>query len=162
MNKYVAALFFLASTVIPASAGSVVTGEEHCVVHVADWDRLNIRSAPSSQGSIVARKRYGSCGIEVVGRCRNAWCPVEDGHVKGWANRRYLDMVSPALYCLRQGTQQKTRTLRAYPSFTSRALTTLGSSTCDIAFLPYARDGWQKIRSRGWEGWMKRQALSGE
>jgi hypothetical protein len=29
----------------------VVEGEEHCVVNVATWDRLNVRDEPSSSGA---------------------------------------------------------------------------------------------------------------
>lgn len=162
MKKYLTALLLLVWASLPVSAGSVVPGEEHCVVHVASWDRLNIRMGPSSNSSIVARKRYGSCGIQVVAECRGQWCPVEDGHVRGWAHRRYLDMISPALYCIQRGTPEVGRTVRAYPSYGSRPLVTLRSRSCDIAFLPYARDGWQKIRAGRWEGWVKRRVLSGE
>ena len=162
MKKYLFALLLLLSGSLPASADTVVPGEEHCVVHVASWDRLNIRSGPSPDHRIVARKRYGSCGIQVVARCRGDWCPVEDGHVRGWAHSRYLDMVSPALYCVRRGTPPETRTVRAYPSYESRPLVSLRSRTCNIAFLPYSRDGWQKIRVEGWEGWIERRAVSGQ
>lgn len=162
MKKYLIALLLMMSASVPAPAGTVVPGEEHCVVHVASWDRLNIRNGPSSQHAITGRKRYGSCGIQVVAKCWDQWCPVEDGHVKGWAHRRFLDMVSPSFYCVRRGTTEEVRTIRAYPSFESRRLFTLRSRNCDIAFLPYARDGWQKIRAQGWEGWVKRKILSGE
>ena len=162
MIRYLTAFLLLVSASVHVKADTVVPGEEHCVVHVASWDRLNIRTGPSSHHAIIARKRYGTCGIQVVAPCRDQWCPVGDGHVRGWAHRRYLDMISPALYCVRSGTPQEARTIRAYPSYESRPLFTLGSRSCDIAFLPYARDGWQKIRARGWEGWVRRKILSGE
>ena len=50
-----------------ASADPVVPGEEHCVVNVRSDDALNLRSAPESGAAVVARKRYGACGIVVTG-----------------------------------------------------------------------------------------------
>lgn len=148
---------------VPTSAAEtmVVSGEEHCVVNVSAGDRLNIRSGPSSGYRIVARKAYGSCGVMVVGDCRVAWCPVEDGHFKGWVNRQFISMVSPALYCTVGNGQDKIH-LRAFPSIKSRVLVALNRHTCGIAFLPYSRGSWQKIRVDGWEGWIQRASVSGE
>ena len=153
-------LFALGLMPMPVAVASVVPGEEHCVVNVPSGDKLNIRSGPSTKAQIVSRKRYGSCGITVVGNCRAQWCPVEDGHRKGWANRRFLSMVSPSLYCT--VNQGRRNVVRAFPSPQSRVLVTLNRHTCGIAFLPYARDGWQKIRVNGWEGWIARIQVSGQ
>ena len=150
----------LAST--SASATLVVPGEEHCVINVPSWDRLNIRSGPSSKARVVLRKRYGSCGIMVEGSCQAQWCPVEDGHMKGWANRRFLSMVSPSLYCTVNRGRHEVVKLRAFPSQQSRVLVALKRHTCAIAFLPYARGNWQKIRVNGWEGWITRRDVSGQ
>ncbi|HEV7251482.1 MAG TPA: hypothetical protein VGN97_00030, partial [Mesorhizobium sp.] len=46
-----------------AAADPVVQGEEHCVVNVRTDDRLNMRERPSANAKIVARKRYGDCGM---------------------------------------------------------------------------------------------------
>ncbi|MBC8019406.1 MAG: hypothetical protein H7X83_12930 [Verrucomicrobia bacterium] len=150
----------MASISLPAASSTtlVTPGEEHCVVDVATWDRLNIRSRPSSRAPVVSRKRYGSCGILVVGSCRAQWCRVEDGHSVGWVNRRFLSMVSPALYCAKGARVN----VRAYPSSKSRVLVALNAHTCEIAFLPYSRSNWQKIRVQGWEGWVKRTSVSGQ
>ncbi len=146
----------------PASADPVVAGEEHCVINVKPTDRLNLRMLPSSRAGIVTRKSYGACGIIVTGECRGNWCPVEDGHDAGWAHRHYLAMVSPALYCVSGVAADDTLNLRAFPSTASRVLVELAPHQCDIAFLPYARGNWQKIRVDGWEGWASRRYLSGE
>ena len=153
-------LFMLPLLLVPAAGASVVPGEEHCVIDVASWDRLNIRRGPSTKARVVVRKRYGSCGIMVVGECQAKWCPVEDGHMKGWADRRFLSMVSPSLYCTvsRRGVVK----LRAFPSPQSSVLVALKRNTCGIAFLPYARDAWQKVRVDGWEGWVTRADVSGQ
>ena len=155
-------LLALGLTPMPAAEASVIPGEEHCVVNVPSWDKLNIRSGPSTKAQIVSRKRYGSCGITLVGSCRAQWCPVEDGHMKGWANRRFLSMVSPSLYCTVSHGRRNVVKLRAFPSSQSRVLVTLNRHTCGIAFLPYARGGWQKIRVNGWEGWVTRFEVSGQ
>ena len=158
MLKFATVLFMLGFTQAASSATLVTPGEEHCVVNVATWDRLNIRSRPSSQSPVVVRKRYGSCGILVVGRCRALWCPVEDGHSAGWVNRRFLSMVSPARYCTKAARVK----VRAYPSSESRVLVGLTAHTCGVAFLPYSQSNWQKIRVQGWEGWVKRTSVSGQ
>lgn len=155
-------LFLLGLLPMPVAVASVVPGEEHCVVNVPSWDELNIRRGPSTKTQIISRQRYGSCGITVVGNCRAQWCPVEDGHIKGWANRRFLSMVSPSLYCTVNQSRRSLVKLRAFPSPQSRVLVTLSRHTCGIAFLPYARREWQKIRVEGWEGWVTRGQVSGQ
>ena len=155
-------LFMFGLAPVPAAEASVVPGEEHCVVNVPSWDKLNIRRGPSSKARVVSRKRYGSCGIMVVRSCRAQWCPVEDGHVAGWVNRRFLSMVSPSLYCTAGAGRKSVMSVRVYPSRESRVLVAFSRPTCGIAFLPYARGNWQKIRVQGWEGWINRADVSGQ
>jgi SH3-like domain-containing protein len=144
-----------------AKADPVVPREEHCVVNVRSEDRLNMRAQPNSGAAIVARKRHDECGI-LVHNCRQKWCRVEDGHSLGWVNRHFIAMVSPALYCVAGVMSGDALNLRAFPSAQSRVLTRLGPRQCEIAFLPYAVEGWQKIRVAGWQGWVSRRYLSGE
>ena len=163
MAKYsIGLLFVLGLMSMPAAEASVVPGEEHCVINVPSWDMLNIRSGPSTTAQIISRKPYGSCGITVVENCRAQWCPVEDGHMRGWANRRFLSMVSPSLYCTVGLGRRSVVKLRAFPSPQSRVIVALDRPTCGIAFLPYARGIWQKIRVNGWEGWITRGEVSGQ
>ncbi|MGE0459553.1 MAG: SH3 domain-containing protein [Bauldia sp.] len=145
-----------------AKADPVVAGEEHCVINVRSDDVLNMRTAPSATAPIIAQKAYGQCGIIVTGACLGNWCPVEDGHNPGWVHRTYIAMVSPSLYCVTGVAPWDVLNLRAFPSARSRILTTLPPNQCDIAFLPYATNGWQKIRVGGWEGWAARRFLSGQ
>ena len=151
-------------TALPAAAVDtfVVEGEEHCVVNVASWDRLNVRDEPASGGDIVARWRYGECGIVVTGAPEGNWYPVEDGHDAGWVNGKFISMVSPALYCVSGVDDDDVLNLRAYPSTVSRIVAELDPDQCDIAFLPYAVGSWQKVRVDGDEGWVSRRYLSGE
>jgi SH3-like domain-containing protein len=145
-----------------AATDPVVPGEEHCVINVRADDRLNMREAPSPGAPVTARKRYGECGIRLNDECRGNWCPVEDGHSLGWVHRRYIAMVSPAMYCVAGVASGDVLNLRAWPSSQSRVLTRLPRNSCGIAFLPYATGGWQKIRVGGWQGWVNRRYLSGE
>jgi len=71
-------------------------------------------------------------------------------------------MVSPSLYCVTGVAPDDRLNLRAWPSPQSKVLARLPRNQCDIAFLPYARNGWQKIRVAGWEGWVNRRYLSGQ
>jgi len=164
MVRVLAMLFALAAACVPgvASADPVVPGEEHCVIDVRAGDVLNMREGPAANAGVVATKHYGDCGMVVTGTCQGDWCPVEDGHVLGWARRHYLAMVSPALYCVAGVAPGDVLNLRAWPSARSRILTALAPDQCDIAFLPYAVGGWQKIRVDGWQGWVNRRFLSGE
>jgi SH3-like domain-containing protein len=145
-----------------AAADPVVQGEEHCVVNVRSDDALNMRERPSAHARVAARKRHGECGILVTGACRGTWCPVEDGHSVGWVHRRYIAMVSPAMYCVAGVARGDRLSVRAYPSAQSRTLTRLARHQCDIAFLPYAVGNWQKIRVDGWQGWVNRRYVSGQ
>lgn len=158
-------LALLATVVVathPARADPVVPFEEHCVVNVATDDALNVRRRPRSESRVEGEWDYGTCGILVTGECRGNWCPVEDGHILGWAHRRYLAMVSPAMYCVANVARGDTLNLRAWPSAQSRVLTRLGRRQCGIAFLPYATGNWQKVRVDGWEGWVNRRFVSGQ
>lgn len=146
----------------PAAADPVVPGEEHCVVNVRADDELNVRAGPGVGYRIVSQKLYGQCGVMVTGTCSATWCPVEDGHVAGWVNRRFISMVSPAMYCVTGVANGDVLNLRAYPAATSAILTGLDRRQCDISFLPYAVGAWQKIRVSGWEGWVARRYLSAQ
>ena len=70
--------------------------------------------------------------------------------------------MSPSLYCVTGVAPGDRLNLRAWPSPQSKVLVRLSPNQCDIAFLPYARNGWQKIRVAGWEGWGTRRYLSGQ
>src|SRR5688572_17089950 len=131
------ALGFALAAMTTAAADPVVPGEEHCVVNVRPGDALNMRARPGSGSEIVARKRHNECGIRVNRRCRGNWCPVEDGHALGWAHRRYLAMVSPAIYCVTGVAPGDVLNIRAYPSAQSRVIHRLARNQCDIAFLPH-------------------------
>lgn len=157
-----AALAVLVALPAPAADTFVVEGEEHCVVNVASWDRLNVRDEPGTHGEIVTRLRYGTCGIIVTGEPEGSWYPMEDGHFAGWVNGKYISMVSPALYCVTGVADDDVLNLRRWPSTISQILYELEPHQCDIAFLPYAVGTWQKVRVDGYEGWVNRKYLSGE
>lgn len=165
ISRFLASAVFLLLTALPAvspaQADPIVRGDEHCVVNVRTDDRLNVREGPGVWYGVEDRWRYAKCGI-FVERCRSNWCRVEDGHIAGWVHRHYIAAVSPALYCVTGVARGDGLNLRAYPSTISRVLTVLDRRQCDIAFLPYAIDNWQKIRVEGWEGWVNRRYLSGE
>ncbi len=145
-----------------AFAQQPVVAEEHCVVNVATDDVLNVRRQPSSSSDIASRLRFNECDVIVVGDCQGNWCPVEARHDTGWVHKHYISMVSPYLYCVAGVAQDGHLDLRKWPSPGSKHLTRLRHDQCDIAFLPYATNNWQKIRVGGWEGWVERQFLSGQ
>nr|CAD6437002.1 SH3 domain-containing protein [Rhizobium sp. Q54] len=157
LANIIAALAFGA---FPAK-GQVVVGEEHCVVNVTTDDALNMRSAASAHSRIISTLRYGRCGVMVIDQCKGQWCPVEDGYNGGWVHRRYISMVSPAMYCV-NGPAEEALQVRAYPAGSSRVVTALPANQCDIQFLPYSTQGWQKIRVSGYEGWVPARTLFGQ
>jgi SH3-like domain-containing protein len=145
-----------------ASGTLTVPGEEHCVVNVKATDPLNLRSGPKISAPVLTTKKLGTCGIVVVEACQNGWCPAEDGHYKGWVSERFISMVSPARYCVTGVAPGDKLNLRAYPSSQSQVLHRLDRNQCEIAFLPYATKGWQKVRVDGREGWVNGKFLSGQ
>jgi SH3-like domain-containing protein len=98
----------------------------------------------------------------VTGGPHGSWYLIEDGHYEGWVNGKYISMVSPAMYCVSGVDDDDVLNLRAYPSAISRIILELDPHQCDIAFLPYAVGGWQKVRVDGEEGWVNRKYVSGE
>lgn len=145
-----------------ATADPVVPGEEHCVVNIPTSGTLNMRARPGAGTEVLTRLRYAQCGVMVTAECRGNWCPIEDGHYAGYAHRRYLAMVSPAMYCVSGVEAWDRLNLRAYPSTSSRVLARLGPNQCDIAILPYSIGNWVKVRADGREGWVNRRYLSGQ
>ena len=159
---FAAALNLAMAGAKPAAADPVVAGEEHCVINVRTDDGLNMRAGPGTGYAVVTVKRYNQCGIMVTATCTGNWCPVEDGHRAGYVHRHYIAMVSPALYCVTGVAANDALNLRAFPSTSSRILVRLAPNQCNIAFLPSATGGWQKVRVEGWEGWVSRRYLSGQ
>jgi SH3-like domain-containing protein len=145
-----------------AEADPLVSGGEHCVINIPTDDTLNMREAPGTGSRVLTRLPYAQCGVTLIDDCQYDWCPVENGHYRGWAHRRYLAAVSPARYCVTGVAEWDVLNLRAWPAPTSRVLTELDPGQCDIAFLPYATGNWQKVRVDGWEGWVNRRFLSGQ
>jgi uncharacterized protein YraI len=65
-------------------------------------DILNVRSGPSEEYPSVGGIPPASRSVEIVGPCRDAWCPIRHGRVNGWVNRYYLaadrsDARAPAM-----------------------------------------------------------------
>lgn len=74
----------------PTATTSSVALASFRVSRVVDGDILNVRSGPSEYhemvGAIPARGR----GVQIIGACRELWCPIRHGKLKGWVNRYYL------------------------------------------------------------------------
>ena len=152
-----------AGLAIPHHAVAQVTGgEEHCVVNVRTDDVLNVRRVPDNSDLIVNTHPHDEWGVIVTGECQGNWCPIEARHDAGWVHRHYISMVSPSLYCVTGVAPGDRLNVRAWPSSQSKVLTSLRRNQCDISFLPYATNGWRKIRVDGWQGWVNRRHLSGE
>ena len=53
-------------------------------------DHLNVRSGPSEYHAPVGAISRDGRGVEIVGACRDLWCPIRYGQLSGWVNRYYL------------------------------------------------------------------------
>lgn len=60
------------------------------VRNVEDWDRLNIRSGPSSRRRVVGSIPPDGSGIHCLGPCEGKWCRVSWRGIIGWTNMRFL------------------------------------------------------------------------
>jgi len=75
---------------VPAKNMSMVTLASFRVAGVDEDDMLNVRSGPSEHAEPIGGLAPESRGVQIVGRCFEAWCPVRHGRVSGWVNRHYL------------------------------------------------------------------------
>ena len=60
------------------------------VVRVAIDDALVVRSGPSEFHAAVGVIPSDGDGVQIIGDCRELWCPVRYDRVTGWVNRYYL------------------------------------------------------------------------
>ncbi|MCZ7593462.1 MAG: hypothetical protein M5U16_00020 [Hyphomicrobium sp.] len=60
------------------------------VAGVGDGDTLNVRSGPSEYHLAIGAIPASGRGVQIIGACRDLWCPVRHGRLKGWVNRYYL------------------------------------------------------------------------
>jgi SH3-like domain-containing protein len=145
-----------------AASAEQVVAEEHCVVNVRSSDVLNVRKDVTGTSALIVKLRYNECGVIVTGQCEGNWCPVEAKNRKGWVQRQFVSVVSPSLYCVTGVASNDELNVRAWPSPQSKVTARLRPDQCDIAFLPYSVEGWQKIRVKGLSGWVKRSFVSGQ
>lgn len=71
------------------------TTQSYRVVDVANWDVLNMRSAPTARSNILVEIPSNGTGIElhsctVASGQGSRWCDVSWRGVRGWASSRYL------------------------------------------------------------------------
>ncbi len=53
-------------------------------------DALNVRNGPSEYHPAIGTIPAEGRGVEIVGACRDLWCPIRHGRTTGWVNRYYL------------------------------------------------------------------------
>jgi hypothetical protein len=62
---------------------------------VQPGDVLNVRRGPSEYHEQIASIPPTGRSVEITGRCRDDWCPVRYGKVRGWVNSYYLTAEGP-------------------------------------------------------------------
>ena len=60
------------------------------VVDVAPDDKLNLRRSPDVKSKVLFRIPPNARDIEIVGRCKARWCPVDYRSVQGWVHQKHL------------------------------------------------------------------------
>lgn len=65
------------------------------VSNVQYGDRLNVRTGPSEYHPRIGAIAPDGRGVRITGACRNLWCPIQYGRLKGWVNRYYLAEERP-------------------------------------------------------------------
>ena len=53
-------------------------------------DTLNVRKGPSEYHPAIGTISSEGRGVQIVGTCRDLWCPIRHGRMTGWVNRFYL------------------------------------------------------------------------
>jgi len=61
-----------------------------CVVGVASWDTLRLRSGPGAFHGEIGGIPSGGCHVLASGPCRGSWCRVAWRGKEGWVNSTYL------------------------------------------------------------------------
>lgn len=74
----------------PKAASASKTLVSFRVAGVGFGDTLNVRSGPSEYHSPVGTISSEGRGVQIIGTCRELWCPIRHGRLTGWVNRYYL------------------------------------------------------------------------
>ena len=140
-----------------------------CVMDVAAWDVLWMRSGPS-----VRYRRIGSippraCGIRVNwNTCRGKWCKVSYAGQHGWVNTRYLDEGGDGygggetlgMACVQGVRPDDVLWMRTGPGVRFRRESSLPFNECNIRVINNCRGNWCIVEtSEGATGWVNTRYL---
>ena len=87
-NVWILNVFFASLTVFVGQASA--QQRTLCVHGINAPDRLSVRSAPQSNGRVIAQFPAKTCGIRLAGRCEGAWCEMARGRTFGWVDTQYI------------------------------------------------------------------------
>lgn len=71
-----AAVGLAAALFAPLAVSDAKASEGLCVVNVANWDALNVRSGPGTRFSVLDGLAPGRCGITIRGSCQAVGAPL--------------------------------------------------------------------------------------
>ncbi len=140
-----------------------------CVMNVADWDVLWMRSGPSARyrriGSIPPR----ACGVRVRwNTCRGNWCKVRYAGRRGWVNMRYIDEGGDGygggetlgMACVRGVRPDDVLWIRTGPGVRYRRDSSVPFDECNIRVINKCRGNWCIVETReGATGWVNTRYL---
>ena len=149
-----------AAAALPFSASQASAA---CVVNVASWDVLWMRSGPSVNYRRIGNIPANACGVRVTGPCAGNWCKVRWRGRRGWVNMRYIGSA-PARTCVTGVARWDVLWMRSGPSVRYRRIGSLPPWACGVRIItctrsrPYAPI-WCKVTWRGLRGWVNSRYL---
>ncbi|MEM8876425.1 MAG: SH3 domain-containing protein [Pseudomonadota bacterium] len=144
-----------------------------CVVNVANWDRLNVRSGPGTRYGVVGTLSPGRCGIFNTGNCSGRWCQINWNSGSGWVNTRYLgygggddgiggghtgDLLGNGTYCVRV-PDWDTLNVRNGPSSRNAIVGVLQPWYCQVRGTGQCSGRWCRVSAAGMVGWVHTRYL---
>ncbi len=130
-----------------------------CVVNVASWDVLWMRSGPGVHYRRIGAIPPKACGVRGYwNTCRGNWCKVRYAGRIGWVNQRYLDEGGDGYgggetlgkACVSGVRPGDVLWMRAGPGVRYRRLGSMPHKECGIRVINQCRGNWCIVET--WEG----------
>ncbi|HHN66950.1 MAG TPA: SH3 domain-containing protein [Thermopetrobacter sp.] len=132
-----------------------------CVVNVAGWDVLWMRSGPSTAYARIGSLPPYACGVSVTGPCAGNWCKVRWRGRRGWVSMRYISSAPRPGHCVTGVPRWDVLWVRSGPSVRYARIGSLPPAACGvrIRYCSRYRPNWCNIQWRGIRGWVNTRYL---
>ena len=152
----------LAASVVLVSSLGPSRAEPTCVVDVASWDVLWIRTGPGTAFARVTGIPAGACGVEILGPCERGWCRVSYGSAIGWVSNRYLGRATGGdggAACVVGVANWDVLWLRAGPGTAFARIGSIPPNACGIEITGPCKGRWCRVTYGGADGWTNTRYL---